>query len=70
MQNKHRRIDGRRCRLARNLPERFIPYNYLTAAKGFYEFLAAERLTEPNLPRVRLQIPRDHDVLTSLGVTS
>ncbi len=27
---------------------------YLTAAAGFYEYLAAERLAEPNLPRVRL----------------
>jgi integrase/recombinase XerC len=27
---------------------------YLTAAKGFYEFLAAERLSEPNLPHIRL----------------
>jgi site-specific recombinase XerD len=27
---------------------------YLTAAKGFYEYLAAERLAEPNLPRIRL----------------
>ncbi|MBE9473782.1 MAG: tyrosine-type recombinase/integrase [Chloroflexi bacterium] len=29
---------------------------YLTAANGFYEFLAAERLIEPNLPRVRMLI--------------
>jgi len=29
---------------------------YLTALAGFYEFLAAERLSEPNLPRVRLLI--------------
>lgn len=29
---------------------------YLTAAKGFYEYLAAERLSEPNLPRIRLLI--------------
>jgi integrase len=29
---------------------------YLTAAAGFYEFLAAEQLAEPNLPRVRLLI--------------
>lgn len=29
---------------------------YLTAANGFYEFLAAERLAEPNLPRVRMLI--------------
>jgi site-specific recombinase XerD len=29
---------------------------YLTAAAGFYEFLAAERLAEPNLPRIRLLI--------------
>jgi site-specific recombinase XerD len=29
---------------------------YLTALSGFYEFLAAERLTEPNLPRVRMLI--------------
>lgn len=29
---------------------------YLTAAAGFYEFLAGERLAEPNLPRVRLLI--------------
>ena len=29
---------------------------YLTAVNGFYEFLAAERLTEPNLPRVRMLI--------------
>lgn len=29
---------------------------YLTAAAGFYEFLAAERLLEPNLPRVRMLI--------------
>jgi integrase/recombinase XerC len=29
---------------------------YLQAAKGFYEFLAAEGLAEPNLPRVRLLI--------------
>jgi site-specific recombinase XerD len=28
----------------------------LTAAAGFYEFLAAEKLAEPNLPRVRLLI--------------
>jgi site-specific recombinase XerD len=27
---------------------------YLTAVMGFYEFLASERLYEPNLPRVRL----------------
>ena len=29
---------------------------YLTAANGFYEYLAAERLSEPNLPRIRLLI--------------
>ena len=29
---------------------------YLTAVNRFYEFLAAERLTEPNLPRVRMLI--------------
>lgn len=29
---------------------------YLTATAGFYEYLAAERLLEPNLPRVRLLI--------------
>ena len=29
---------------------------YLTAVKGFYEYLAAERLAEPNLPRIRLLI--------------
>jgi len=29
---------------------------YLTALAGFYEYLAAERLTDPNLPRVRLLI--------------
>jgi site-specific recombinase XerD len=29
---------------------------YLTAAAGFFEFLAAERITEPNLPRLRLLI--------------
>jgi len=29
---------------------------YLTAANGFYVFLAAERLIEPNLPRVRMLI--------------
>jgi site-specific recombinase XerD len=29
---------------------------YLTALNGFFEFLAAERLAEPNLPRVRLLI--------------
>lgn len=29
---------------------------YLTAVAGFYEFLAAERLADPNLPRVRLLI--------------
>lgn len=29
---------------------------YLTAAAGFYEFLAAERLAEPNLPRLRMLI--------------
>lgn len=29
---------------------------YLTAATGFYEFLAAENLTKPNLPRVRMLI--------------
>jgi hypothetical protein len=28
----------------------------LTAAAGFYEFLAAERLAGPNLPRLRLLI--------------
>lgn len=47
---------------------------YLTAAAGFYEYLAAERLSEPNLSRIRLlihqrarkagqrlpQFPRDH----------
>jgi len=27
---------------------------YLTAVSGFYEYLAAEKLAEPNLPRVRL----------------
>lgn len=29
---------------------------YLAAVKGFYEYLAAERLSEPNLPRIRLLI--------------
>ena len=29
---------------------------YLTATAGFYEYLVAERLSEPNLPRVRLLI--------------
>lgn len=29
---------------------------YLTALNGFYEFLAAERLADPNLPRVRMLI--------------
>jgi integrase/recombinase XerC len=29
---------------------------YLTATAGFFEFLAAERLLEPNLPRVRMLI--------------
>lgn len=29
---------------------------YLTAVAGFYEYLAAERLAEPNLPRLRLLI--------------
>lgn len=29
---------------------------YLTALAGFFEFLAAERLSEPNLPRMRLLI--------------
>jgi site-specific recombinase XerD len=29
---------------------------YLTTVAGFYEYLAAERLAEPNLPRVRLLI--------------
>ncbi len=29
---------------------------YLTAVAGFYEYLAAERLSEPNLPRLRLLI--------------
>jgi integrase/recombinase XerC len=29
---------------------------YLTAANSFYEYLAAERLSEPNLPRVRMLI--------------
>jgi site-specific recombinase XerD len=29
---------------------------YLIAVKGFYEYLAAERLANPNLPRVRLLI--------------
>ncbi len=29
---------------------------YLTAAAGFFEYLAAERLAEPNLPRLRLLI--------------
>ena len=29
---------------------------YLTAAAGFFEFLAAERLSNPNLPRIRLLI--------------
>lgn len=29
---------------------------YLTATAGFYEFLAAERLAEPNLPRLRMLI--------------
>jgi site-specific recombinase XerD len=29
---------------------------YLTAAAGFYEYLAAERLAAPNLPRLRLLI--------------
>lgn len=29
---------------------------YLTAVMGFYEYLAAERLAEPNLPRLRLLI--------------
>ena len=29
---------------------------YLTAAAVFYEYLAAERLSEPNLPRVRMLI--------------
>jgi integrase/recombinase XerC len=29
---------------------------YLTAAAGFYDYLAAERLADPNLPRLRLLI--------------
>jgi integrase len=29
---------------------------YLTAAAGFFEYLAAERLADPNLPRLRLLI--------------
>lgn len=29
---------------------------YLTATKGFFDYLAAERLSDPNLPRVRLLI--------------
>jgi integrase len=29
---------------------------YLAAAKGFYEYMAAENLSEPNLPRIRLLI--------------
>ena len=29
---------------------------YLTALNGFYEFIAAEKLAEPNLPRVRMLI--------------
>ncbi len=29
---------------------------YLTAVMGFYEYLAAERLSDPNLPRLRLLI--------------
>ena len=29
---------------------------YLTATAGFFEFLAAEKLAEPNLPRIRLLI--------------
>ncbi|MFL7891405.1 MAG: tyrosine-type recombinase/integrase [Anaerolineales bacterium] len=29
---------------------------YLTALNGFFEYLAAERLTDPNLPRVRMLI--------------
>lgn len=29
---------------------------YLTVANGFYEYLAAEKLCEPNLPRVRMLI--------------
>jgi integrase/recombinase XerC len=29
---------------------------YLTAVAGFYEFLAAEKLAAPNLPRMRLLI--------------
>ncbi len=29
---------------------------YLTALNGFYEFIAAERLADPNLPRVRMLI--------------
>jgi site-specific recombinase XerD len=29
---------------------------YLTAVAGFYEYIAAERLAEPNLPRLRLLI--------------
>ena len=29
---------------------------YLTAARGFYEYLAAERLARPNLPRLNLLI--------------
>ncbi len=29
---------------------------YLTAVAGFYEFLSAEQLAEPNLPRIRLLI--------------
>ncbi len=29
---------------------------YLTTVNGFYEYLAAERLAEPNLPRVRMLI--------------
>ncbi len=29
---------------------------YLTAANGFFEYLAAERITSPNLPRIKLLI--------------
>ena len=31
---------------------------YITAATGFYEYLAAERLADINLPRLRLLIKR------------
>ena len=52
--------------------KRFSPATerlYLTAATGFYQFLAAENIASPNLPRVQLLV-HQRSAQTRTAVTS